>query len=69
MLSLPNPNYQAVLKQHQNLRNITMNDLDKKTELPIHLVFGASHYTKINVQEIPRVVQLGGQVAELTHFG
>ena len=45
LLSLPNPNYEAVLKQHQYLQNITMNDVDKKTELPIHLVFGASDYT------------------------
>ena len=36
-----------------------MNDMDKNTELPAHLVFGASDYTKIKVQEIPRVRQLG----------
>ena len=46
-----------------------MNDLDKKTELPIHLVFGAIDYTKMKVQEIPRVEQLGESVAELTRFG
>ena len=62
LLSLPNPNYEAVLKQHQHLRNI-MNDMDKKIELPIHLVFGASDYTKINVQEMARVGQLGEPVA------
>ena len=62
LLSLPNPNYEAVLKQHQDLRNI-MNDMDKKIELPIHLVFGASDYTKINVQEMARVGQLGEPVA------
>ena len=46
-----------------------MNDMDKKTELPIHLVFGASDYAKIKVQEMPRVGQLGELVAELTRFG
>ena len=59
LLSLPNPNYEAVSKQHQHLRNIAINDMDKKTELPIHLVFGASDYTQIKVQEMLRVGQLG----------
>ena len=43
--------------------------MDKKTELPIHLVFGASDYTKIKIQEMPRVGKLGEPVAELTRFG
>ena len=30
VLLLSNPNYEAVLKQHQHLQNITMNDVDKK---------------------------------------
>ena len=46
-----------------------MNDLDKKTKLPIHVVFGAIDYTKMKVQEIPRVEQFGEPVAELTRFG
>ena len=45
-----------------------MNDMYKKTELRIHLIFGASDYTKIKVQEMPRVRQLGETVAELTRF-
>ena len=68
LLSLPNPNYEAVLKQHRHLRNITMNDMDKKTELLVHLIFGESDLTKIKVQGIPRVWQLGKPVAELTRF-
>ena len=55
LLSLPNPNYEAVLKQHQHLWNITMNDMNKKKELPTYLVFGASGYTKIKVQVMLRV--------------
>ena len=46
-----------------------MNDMDKKTELPVHLILGASDLTKIRVQEIPRVGQLGESVTELTRFG
>ena len=42
LLSLPNPNYESVLRQHQHLRDIKMNDTDTKAELPIHLILGAS---------------------------
>ena len=46
-----------------------MNDMDKKTELPINVVFGASDYTKIKVQEMPRFAQLGEPVSEPRRFG
>ena len=42
LLSLPNPNYESVLRQHQHLRDIKMNDTDTKAELPILLILGAS---------------------------
>ena len=51
LLSLPNPNYESVLRQHQHLRDIKMNDTDTKAELPIHLILGASEYTRIKVQD------------------
>ena len=68
-LSLPNPNFESVLRQHQHLRDIKMNDTDMKAELPIHLILGASEYTRIKVQEMPRVGQPGEPVAELTRLG
>ena len=45
-----------------------MNDMDKKTKLPVHLIFGASDHTKMNFQGMPRIGQLGELVAELTRF-
>ena len=69
LLSLPHPNYEAVLKQHQHLRNITMKDMDKKAELPIHLILGASDYTNIKAQEMLRFGKLVEPVAKLTRFG
>ena len=66
LLSVSNPNYEALLKQ--NLGNI-MNDMDKNTELPVHLIFDASDYTKMKVQQIPRARQYGELVQELTCFG
>ena len=59
LLSFPNPNYESVLRQHQHLQDIKMNDTDTKAELPNHLILGASQYTRIKVQEMPRVGQLG----------
>ena len=55
LLSLLNPNDEAVLKQHQHLQNISMNGMDKKIELLVHLIFGVSNSTKIKVQEMSRV--------------
>ena len=46
-----------------------MNDTDTKAELPIHLILGTSEYTRIKVQEMPRVGQPGEPVAELTRLG
>ena len=46
-----------------------MNDTDMKAELTIHLILGASEYTRIKVQGMPRVGQPGEPVAELTRLG
>ena len=66
LLSLPSPNYESVLRQHQYLQDIKMNDTDTKAELTIHLILGANEYTRIKVQELPRVGQPGEPVAEST---
>ena len=41
LLSLQNPNQETVLKQNQHLWNMTMNHMDKKTQLTIQRIFGA----------------------------
>ena len=69
LLSLPNPNYESVLRQPRHLRDIKMNDTDTKAELPIHLILGTSEYTRIKVQEMPKVGQPGEPIAELTRLG
>ena len=45
-----------------------MNDTYTKAELPIHLISGASEYTRIEGQEMPRVGQPGEPVAELARL-
>ena len=45
-----------------------MNDTDTKSSLPIHLILGASEYSKIKVQRLPRIGQPGEPIAELTRL-
>ena len=39
-LTLPNPKYKEIIKQHQYLRVINMNERDTKSDLLIHMVLG-----------------------------
>lgn len=43
--------------------------VDKKIELTVHLIFSASIYIRVKVQQMPRVGQPGESVAEITRFG
>jgi len=46
-----------------------MNETDSKAELPIHIVLGASDFTKVKTKTCPRVGNMGDPFAELTKFG
>jgi hypothetical protein len=46
-----------------------MADVDEKPEVPVHLILGASEYSKIKTATKPRIGQPGEPVAELTKFG
>ena len=69
LLSLPNPNYKAIIDQYKPLASMKMNDNATKPELPINMMLGASNYARIKVPEMPRVGSPGKPVAELTCFG
>jgi len=43
-----------------------MNDDDKRPELPIHLILGASRYSRIQTDTKPRIGKAGDPIAELT---
>ena len=43
LLELPNPNYRQIQNNYQHLRDITLNDYDTKSELPIHIILGISN--------------------------
>ena len=69
LLSLPNPQYERIIQQHQHLKEVIMEDKDKKPELPIHMILGASEYAKIKTETKPKVGDPGQPVAELTALG
>ena len=69
LLKVPNPHYADLIKSHHHLRKITMDDNDQKKELPVHVILGASDYSRIKTMTKPRVGQPGEPVAENTQQG
>ena len=69
LLTIPNPRYADKIHQYSHLQGVVMNDEDKKPELPIHLILGASEYSRIKTDTKPRIGKTGEPVAELTSLG
>lgn len=69
LLSLKNPNYDDMMSEFPHLQGVSMNEVDTKPELPVHLILGASEYARIKMQTKPRVGKPGEPVAELTRLG
>ena len=42
LLSLENPRYKELVERYDHLKEVTMNDLDEKKELPVHLILGTN---------------------------
>ena len=55
LLELPNPEYQNLQNSYQRLKNIKINGMIKKLELPVHVILGVNDYNRIKIQESPRV--------------
>ena len=47
LLSIPNPRYADQINRYHHLEGVVMSDQDTKPELPIHLILGASEYSRI----------------------
>ena len=69
LLTLPNPKYSEILKKHPHLKEVHMNDTDKKEQLSVHIILVASGFAKINVEKDPRVEKIGNSFAEFTKMG
>ena len=66
LLELPNPEYKNLQHSYQRLKDIKINDHDKKLELPAHVILGVNDYTRIKTQERPGVWLSREPIAELT---
>ena len=59
-----------MLRKHDHLWGVTIDDDDTKPQLPIHLVLGNGEYARIKTSSKPLIGEEdGGPVAEKTKFG
>jgi hypothetical protein len=68
LLSIPNPYYSKIISQYEHLKEVSMDDNDTKSELPISMILGASDYSRIKNTQ-PKLGQPGEPVGELTTLG
>ena len=69
LLFAKNPNKDQLLRKHDHLRGVTMDDGDTKPQLPIHLVLGNCEYARIKTSSKPLIgKEDSGPVAEKTKF-
>ena len=40
LLTVPNPNFEELIHKYSHLKGVVMDDNDKKSELPIHVILG-----------------------------
>ena len=69
LMHLDNPQYENLLKKYPHLSGVKMNETDRKPQLPVHVVLGASEYARIKTQCAQRVGLPGQPVAEKTLLG
>ena len=66
LFSVPNPRYEELLKRYRHLEGVVMDDND---ELPVHVILGASDYSRVKMETKPRIGQQLEPIAELTTSG
>ena len=55
ILSLENPKYEAMVNKCKHISDLRPNDMDNKSELPVHLVLGTSEHSRMKTATKPRV--------------
>ena len=69
LLSLGNPRYKELVERYDHLKEVTMDDVDEKEELPVHLILGTNEYAQIKTETRPKIGKPGEPIAELTRLG
>ena len=57
-LTLTNPWYKDILTEYDHLREVEVDDVDLKKELPDHLILGTSEYARIKTETTPKMGNL-----------
>ena len=57
-LTLTNPWYKDILTEYDHLREVEIDDVDLKKELPDHLILGTSEYARIKTETTPKMGNL-----------
>ena len=69
LLVLDNLRYQQCRARYTHMKGIHMEDTDTKDSLPVHLILGASDYTKIKMETPPLIGAPGEPTGEKTKPG
>ena len=69
LLTLPNPRYREVTANNPHLEGVEMDDVDSKPMLPVHMILGASDYSRVKTTTPTKVGDDGKPVAENTRLG
>ena len=67
--AVKNPNYKNILSNNPHLKGVKVDEFQTKAVLPIHVILGASDFTKIKTKEAPRIGKAEDPTAELTKLG
>ena len=66
---MENPRYKELVERYDHLKEVTMDDVDEKEELPVHLILGKNEYAQIKTETTPKIGKPGEPIAELTRLG
>lgn len=69
LLSLENPRYKDVMERYNDLKGVTMDDVDDKEEPSVHLILGTNEYAQIKTETTPKIGKPGEHITELTRLG
>ena len=57
LLSLENPRYKELVERYNHLKKVTMDDVDEKEELPVHLLSEHTNTCRYVHQEFRKVIR------------
>ena len=69
LLTVSNPHHEELISKYPHLEGVVMEENDKKSERPIHLILCASEYSRIKTETKPRIGKPPEPIAELTTLG